>query len=148
MNAIRQVSNLPERLNKLERQNRQLTLILVSLLVVGGLVLLSAAQKTKPQSGDTEKLVLRDGAGKERARLEMGKHGPLLQFFDDRGRPLASMGTSQDALVLRLFNTRGRLQTGVALEQDGVALVNVDRDGQLQRGRGALLITNGGFDRE
>ena len=58
------------------------------------------------------------------------------------------MGTSKDALLLRLFDKNGHLQTGLALEQDGVALVTYDSDGQLQRGRGALLVTNGVFDRD
>ena len=137
-----------ERLNKLERRNRRLTGMLVLLLVVGGLVLLGAAQTAKRQSSEMESLVLRDSAGKERARLEIGKEGPTLQFLNDRGQTLATVGTSKDALLLRLFDRNGRLQTGVALEQDGVALVTYDRDGQLQRGRGALLVTNGVFDRD
>jgi hypothetical protein len=134
-----------ERLNKLERRNRQLTGMLVLLLVAGGLVLLGAAQKAKRQSSEMELFILRDSAGKERARLEMGKEGPALQFLNDQGQTLAAVGTSKEALLLRLFNRNGHLQTGVALEQDGVALVNYDKDGQLQSGRGALLVTNGLF---
>src|SRR6266849_7658695 len=92
-----------ERLNKLERRNRRLTGMLVLLLVAGGLVLLGAAQKAKRQSSDMESFVLRDSAGKERARLEVGKEGPALQFLNERGQPLATVSTSKDALVLRLF---------------------------------------------
>ena len=80
--------------------------------------------------------------------IEIGKEGPTLQFLNDRGQTLATVGTSKDALLLRLFGRNGHLQTGVALEQDGVALVNYDSDGQLQRGRGALLVTNGVFGRD
>ena len=137
-----------ERLDKLECRNRQLTSMLVLLLVAGGLVLLGAAQKAERQSSEMESFVLRDNAGKERARLEVGKDGPALQFLNDRGQPLAAVGTSKDALLMRLFDRNGHLQTGVALEQDGVALVNYDSDGQLQRGRGALLVTNGVFGRD
>ena len=137
-----------ERLNKLERRNRRLTSMLVLLLVAGGLVLLVAAQKAERQSSEMESFVLRDSAGKERARLEVGKEGPALQFLTERGQPLATVGTSKHALLLRLFDRNGHLQTGVALEQDGVALVNYDSDGQLQRGRGALLVTNGVFGRD
>ena len=137
-----------ERLNKLERRNRRLTSMRVLLLVAGGLVLLGAAQKAKRQSSEMESFVLRDSAGKERARLAIGKEGPALQFLNERGQTLATVGTSNDALLLRLFDRNGHLQTGVALEQDGVALVNYDSDGQLQRGRGALLVTNGVFGRD
>jgi len=120
----------------------------VLLLVAGGLVLLVAAQKAERQSSEMESFVLRDSAGKERARLAIGKEGPALQFLNERGQTLATVGTSNDALLLRLFDRNGHLQTGVALEQDGVALVNYDSDGQLQRGRGALLVTNGVFGRD
>src|SRR5438128_2057508 len=96
-------SQVADRLNRLERRNRQLGFILVFLLAVGGVVLLGAAQGGQRPSSETETLVLRDGAGKARARLELGKEGPVLQFLDDRGRPQAMLGTSQDALVLRLF---------------------------------------------
>ena len=137
-----------ERLDKLERRNRRLTGMLVLLLVAGGLVLLGAAQKAERQSSEMESFVLRDSAGKERARLAIGKEGPALQFLNERGQTLATVGTSNDALLLRLFDRNGHLQTGVALEQDGVALVNYDSDGQLQRGRGALLVTNGVFGRD
>ncbi len=136
-----------ERLDKLERRNRPLTSVLVLLLVAGGLVLLGAAEKAKRQSSDMESFVLRDSAGKERARLEMGKEGPVLQFLNDRGQPLATVGTGKDALLLRLYDRNGYLRTGIALEQDGVALVTYDGDGQLERGRGAVLETNGVFGR-
>jgi hypothetical protein len=69
-----------ERLDKLERRNRRLTSVLVLLLVAGGLVLLGAAQKAERQSSEMESFVLRDSAGKERARLAIGKEGPALQF--------------------------------------------------------------------
>jgi hypothetical protein len=117
--------------------------LLVLLLIAGGLVLLGAAQKAKPQSTEMESFVLRDSAGKERARLGVGKEGPALQFLNDRGQTLASVGTSKDALLLRLFDGNGHLQTGIAVEKDGVALVTYDSDGRLQRGRGALLLSNG-----
>ena len=136
-----------ERLDKLERRNRRLTSVLVLLLVAGGLVLLGAAEKAKGHPSEMESFVLRDSAGKERARLEMGKEGPVLQFLNDRGQPLATVGTGKDALLLRLFDRNGYLRTGIALEQDGVALVTYDSDGQLERGRGAVLETNGVFGR-
>lgn len=141
-------NQLADRLNKLERRNRRLTGMLVLLLVADGLVLLGAAQTAKRQSSEMESLVLRDSAGKERARFEIGKEGPAFQFLNDRGQTLATVGTSHDALMPRLFDRNGHLQTGVALEQDGVALVTYDSDGQLQRGRGALLLTNGVFARD
>jgi hypothetical protein len=145
--ASHPLDQFAERLNKLERRNRRLTGLLVMMLVAGGLVVLGAAQKANRQSSEMESFVLRDSAGKERARLEIGKEGPVLQFLNDRGQALATVGTSKDALLLRLFDRNGHMQTGLAVEQDGVALVTHDSDGQLQRGRGALLVTNGVFGR-
>jgi hypothetical protein len=134
---------LVERLNKLEQRNRWLGRILVGLLAVVGVGLLGAAQGARSQAGGSEALVLRDGAGEARARLEMSPEGPVLRFLDDQGKPLATVGATRDALLLRLFNKRGRLQTGVALENDGVAFVSYDGDGLLQTGRAALLETSG-----
>jgi hypothetical protein len=142
------INAMAERLNKLERRNRQLGLLLVGLVVAGGVVLLSAAQGAKQPSSETGALVLRDNAGKTRARLEMAKDGPVLQFLDERGRPSGALGTSDRAIVLRLFSQTGQFQTGVALERDGVALAYYDRDGKLQTGRAAVLETGGVFVRD
>jgi hypothetical protein len=138
---------MADRLNKLERRNRQLGLLLVGLTVLGGVVLLSAAEGAKQSSSEADTLILRDGAGKARARLEIGKDGPVLQFLDDHGRPRATLGTSDRAVMLRLFNQTGQFQTGIALEPDGVALACYDGRGNLQTGRAALLETGGVFVR-
>ena len=148
MNTASEVFNqMADRLNKLERRNRQLGLVLVCLMAVGGVLLLSGATDARHRSGETETFVLRDGAGAVRARLEMGKDGPVLQLLDAHGRPLGTLGTSQDALVLGLVGQDGRLQTGIALERGGVALMTTNRDGQLQTGQAALLQTSGVFGR-
>jgi hypothetical protein len=138
---------MADRLNKLERHNRQLGFILVCLMAAGGVVLLCAAQEAKHPSGKAETLVLRDEAGTVRARLRMGKDGPVLHFLDSRGRPLGTLGTSQDALVLGLVDQDGRLQTGLALERGGISLVSHDRNGP-QTGPNALLQTDGIFTRK
>src|SRR5262249_32507855 len=146
--ASNSFDQMVDRLNKLERRNRQLGLIVVCVLALGGVVLLSAAQEARRPSVSPDTLVLRDGAGAARARLEIGKGGPVLQFLDGQGRPLGTLGTSQDALVLGLVGQDGRVQTGISLERDGVALVSYDRVGQLQRGQNALLQTSGVFARK
>jgi hypothetical protein len=138
---------MANRLNQLERRNRQLGLTLVCLMAVGGVVLLGAAQGAKRASGETDTLVLRDRAGTVRARLEMGDDGPVFQFLDGQGRPLARLGTSQDALVLGLVDPNGRLRTGLALEQGGVTLVSHDGN-RLQTGPNAVRETGGIFTRK
>jgi hypothetical protein len=147
MNAS-SLDQLAERLNQLERRNRWLGRILVCLLAAGGVGLLGAAQGAGGQTTASDALVLRDGAGKERARLEMARQGPVLRFLDEQGKSVAVLGTEQDALVLRLFDKRGRVQTGFALEPDGIACVTRDGNGVTQTGGKALLETNGLFARD
>jgi hypothetical protein len=142
------LGQLAERLNRLERHNRWLARSLICLLVLCGVGLLGAAQGVPGQTTGNEPLVLRDGAGKVRARFESGPEGTVLRFLDDQGKPLASMVAGQDALVLRYFNKKGQFQTGIALQSDGIALVSHDGDGKLQTARAALLETSGVFGRK
>ena len=141
------LKEMADRLSKLERRNRQMGFLLVGLLAVGAVVLLSAAHGAWQSPNETDTLILRDGAGKARARLEIGKQGPVLRFLDERGRAHATLGTRDDAVVLRLFNRNGRFQAGIALERDGIALACYDADGNLQTGRAAVLETGGVFVR-
>ena len=134
---IHSLDQLADRLNKLERQNCRLKQFGGCLLVVTGLVLLAAAQRQSPV--EASQLVLRSGAGKDRARQEM------LRFLDENGRNVATMGISRGALLVQLWDDAGRVQTGWALQRDGVALVCHDRDGTLQTGRTAILQTAGVF---
>ena len=134
---IHSLDQLADRLNKLERQNRRLKQFGGCLLAVMGLALLSAAQRQSPI--EAGQLVLRSGAGKDRARQEM------LRFLDENGRNVATMGISRGALLVQLWDEAGRVQTGWALQRDGVALVCHDTDGTLQTGRTALLQTAGVF---
>jgi hypothetical protein len=138
---------LADRLDQLERHNRWLWRALICVLALGGVGLLGAAQGVPGQTGKAEPLVVRDGAGKVRVRLEAAQGGPVLQFLDDQGKPLASMAASPDALVLRLFNERGKLKSGLSVESDGIAMVSFDGSGRLQSGRAAILETSGIFGR-
>jgi hypothetical protein len=143
------LAQIGERLNKLERQNRRLRLMVVCLLVLGGVGVLTGADEGKRRPLDTETLVLRDADGKARARLEVGKQGAVLRFLDDQGGELANLGTTRrGSLQLRLLNRDGGLQTGVGLQRDGVALVYYDQDGNVQSGRNALLLGIGEFPTE
>jgi hypothetical protein len=133
------------RFNRLERQYRRLRIVTVCLLILPGVIFLAAAAKKKPEPIETDKLVLRDSAGKTRAQLEMTKEGPMLRFLDDRGSDVASLGITNEALVLRNFDKGGGFQSGLALQRDGVALLCFDKGGRPITGQNAILLSGGVF---
>jgi hypothetical protein len=134
---------LVERLNALERQNRRLARVLVLVLVAGGVGLLAGARG----SGDPVAFALKDADGRTRAQLQMAKNGPVLQFMNEQGNPVASVGLNQDTLCLRLVNKDARFVSGMSLEQEGVAFAYAG-SGPMQTGRSAILETAGRFARE
>lgn len=139
------LSQLSDRLEKLERQNRRLRQLLFAVASVSMIGWLMAAQKPKSQPAAVEKLALHDATGTTRALLEVGTDGPILRFLDTKGKEQASLGTAPDAFLLQFFGGGTHVRSGLALQGDGVALVYYDRAGKLQSGRNALLLGPGVF---
>jgi hypothetical protein len=152
-NAEKQLMSTPHsefddivrRLEKLEIQNRRLKLLGFALAICCTVGLISAAEPARDKSGEFEQFVLRDKAGKQRAKFDVGRDGPSLHFFDDDGRDFGGLSGSVGGLFLRLNNREGKLQTGINLNQAGVVVVSYGSSGRLLSGTMAIQETTGGF---
>jgi hypothetical protein len=143
--AAQTLERLTERLNQLERHNRRLRRCLVGLLAAAGVLILAAAQNSKPQAIETDRIVLRDAAGKVRGTWTVGDEGPMLQFLDADGGSMGTLTATPRGFAMRYFDRTKRLQSGVGLQPEGVAVVHYERDGTVQTGRNALLLSTGMF---
>jgi hypothetical protein len=125
--AMQQEQTVGERLARLERQNRRLTLILVCLApVVAALVLMGFTSVEEQLQGlknlqvrqiETERLVIRDANGFLRGWLGIAEDGTRLVFYDQNGRQRAGFGmTSQNEPALAIFdpNQQTRIVLGLA----------------------------------
>ncbi len=84
---------IEERVAKLERKNRRLTLVLVLVVVAAGLAVVAgmAAPEAVPDVLRAHAFVLVSGDGKPRAGLAMDKVGPRIDVLDENGQVLRSL---------------------------------------------------------
>jgi hypothetical protein len=139
------LENVLRRLEKLEKQNRRLKCVGFGLAICFSVGLLMAAEPAQTKVGEFEQFILRDKAGKPRAKFDVGSNGPELHFMSEEGRNHASIGTSSQGLFLRLNNRVGDLQTGMNLNPAGVVVVSYGSSGRLLSGTMAIQETTGGF---
>jgi len=100
------------RLARLEAQNRFLKRVVCAVVLVGGGVLLvgqSAAPQVAVRRIEAQEIILVDGKGKERARLETFEGSmPELRFYDHRGTERLALGLrKEDANSYRDENDLG-----------------------------------------
>jgi hypothetical protein len=93
--------SIEERLNRLERQNRRLRVMLLAVIVIaGGGVLLSSVSGVRAQAPawrrtvEAEKFVLRDANGKTRAVLGTAKSKAFLDLNESSGKLGAELSTT------------------------------------------------------
>jgi hypothetical protein len=126
---------LEERLTRLERMNRRLTL---SLVLAGGmvatLVVLAVGGCTgptaPPESITARQFVLVDAKGKRRATLGTTTDRAGLWVFDEGGKTRAMLGMFRDGPGLDLVDEGGKTRVGLALTKDGPSLTLFDEKGQ------------------
>jgi hypothetical protein len=130
---------LVARLENVEKQNRRLKHIGVAVLIVlGACLAMGGKDQPKDQTAHSSKFILRDGNGKDRAWLGMGKDGPALHFLDENGAERSGITMMKDGLAVSWLDPRGKLMSGLSVQRSGVAVVSVDENGQLFVGGNAL----------
>ena len=105
--------SLTQRVEKLERENRNLKSgLLCGLVVVLGIFLIGGTGAGK-KTVEAESFVVKDAQGKVQARLGVTVDGgPALTFFDRKGNPRLFMGSlglgDHYDLGLALYDAKGR----------------------------------------
>ncbi len=127
-----------ERLTRLERKNRWLTLALLFMGVAATLVVTAGMQRTEavPEVVKARRFLLVDENGKERAGLGMDKDGPFLDLRDENGKERARLGLAKAFSGLVLSSENGSA-VALAAGNDMQALTFMGENGK-QR---AVLMT-------
>lgn len=102
--------DMSERLNSVERQNRNLTRVITMLCIAMGAAIVMAASVKKTISVvEAERFVLRDRSGAERANIGVGDSGGAgLVLYDRNRNPRVLLDIDSDGRPsLRLLNAGG-----------------------------------------
>lgn len=79
---MQQFTVVEERIARLERHNRLLTMALGGMVIACGIAMALGMQQSQPEAIDAREFRLLDDQGKPRARLAMLETGPALVFMD------------------------------------------------------------------
>ena len=137
---------IEERMTRLERKNRRLTLALVltglaAILAVGvGM----AAPVAVPDEVKAHKFTLVDADGKTRAELGLntGPNGPGLKLFDENGNMRVGLGLLPDGPNLTLRDENGKTRVSLNVTKDSICSSILSLSGENGR-TGAALSTDG-----
>lgn len=129
-----------ERLELLEREKRQLLIIV---LVLFGTTIASVAFGTNllrpTRVAEAEKFILKDNQGRIRAQLGTDPDGsPKLSLLDDRGHDQVALRGQVDADGSLEFYDRGQLRIAMAVSPGGTA--SLDFYDKAHRGRAGLYL--------
>lgn len=121
------------RLDRLERQNRQLRwMVRLLALPLAAMVLMAAAGHQESGEGaqiapspemHAQRFVLVDSAGRERAVLGLGSNGPFLHFLAASG---TDRGTAPVSLDVQGLTVSATGTTGAALNAQGLTIAGVN----------------------
>jgi hypothetical protein len=121
-----ETSGIRQRLDRLERQNRQFrvgaTALFVLCMALLGTIQLRTAN-AQPRTLDVERLNVIDKSGVVRASLFIASPGPAEINFnlnDENGHPLISMGGIDGTSIISMLDAAGRGRVLVQVGSDGM----------------------------
>ena len=128
---------MEERVDRLERRNRQLLVAIAAMVGVGVLAVFVAGRMATAQASvetveevRTKKLVVVDDLGKVRAALAVTGDGPALLLLDTKSKPRATLSVFKDAPGFILRDANGEARAMLAVIGDGPGLVLYDARGR------------------
>ena len=142
-----------ERLARLERKNRRLTLGLVLTAVAAGVVAAAGAARTGavPEVVTARKFCLVDENGKARAGLFVFEGGPVFTLLDENDKPRVMLRVNKEGPDLALLDENAKTRAFMALDKDGPALCLSDENGKnraklavIKLGAGLVLLDENG----
>lgn len=123
------------RLERLETQNRRLKRIVLGVLLLGVVVvLLGAADEPKVKTVETDRLILRDKFGRQRAVLQItggdADSSPALILYDENERPRVGLGVNKDGPGLYFTDANGKHRAVLSRNNEGIGLDLLDANGK------------------
>jgi hypothetical protein len=128
------LASVVARLEKVERQNRQLKMVggMVLALAVAGMVMGQALPSARVV--EAEGFVLKDAAGKVRAELSVDGEGAKLLLGSENGKSRAMLNVDKDGPALTLFDENAKLRAWLAVFKDGPRLALRDESEKVRVG--------------
>jgi hypothetical protein len=132
---------IEERLNRLERKNRRLTLAMLLTGVAAALVVTLGMAKTEvvPDEVKAHSFKLLDDNGNTRAALDVTKDGVGLALLGGKGNTQAALSVANEEAMLVLSDTNDKPRIAMAMSKDGPMLQLGDESGKTR----ALLAMQG-----
>jgi hypothetical protein len=130
-----QTMTTEERLTRLERMNRRLTLALVFMGLAATLVVAAGTGQNDavPEVVKARSFVLVDGNGKMRALLQLDKDGPSLELCGENEKPRLRLAASKSGAGVFLGGENGKARVGLIVNKDGPHVGLYDENGRLLR---------------
>ena len=127
---MREIFELIERLEKLERQNRWMKRGALALTAGLAVTLFMGAGGNKPEVLDeirVKKLVIEDDAGTIRCQLDASNKGTILQLNDRSGSPRVAIFTDAKSGMagMNVRQKDGKMRLGMGCRNDGNAWVRL-----------------------
>jgi len=129
------MTDVMERLERVERENRRMKRAGAAVLLLAGAALLAGQAAPKGRTTiEAQEIVLRDGDGKARLKLTASEHGGQIGFFDAAEKPRIGIGAMDIGPNLTMYdeNRKARILLGSGSTQtiDHPGLVIWDADGK------------------
>jgi hypothetical protein len=141
MAQVLDVNSIAERLNKLEKQNRRLTLALALIGVLSGCLMFAGARfhRGRGRTLTARKILLKDESGTTRAILGMRSAGPGLTLYDQNGENVEALLTVlKTGPILSLYDANGAARVLLGVTPKGATLAFNDPKGKLRAEVGFL----------
>ena len=128
---------LEERLARLERKSRRLTLalslaggMLAALVVLAVAAGMAPAVTSAPETVMARKFLLVDAQGMPRATLSVSEQGPGLWLYDEKGTYRAGLGVNANGTGLMLRDDKGHNRAVLCIAEKGPELTLYDENGK------------------
>lgn len=127
-----------ERLEALERQNRQLRSAMALMLILAGSAAAMGFAK-KARALQATEFLLKDSDGTTRAALRMGSAGPDLVFYDPEGKAArVLLGVLPSGPALGFYDAGGKTRVSLGITAKGANLTFNDGNDKLRAELGIL----------
>jgi len=122
-----------ERLEELEKQNRQVKRAITLLMIFVTCVVLTGAATHKGRTVEARQIALKDEAGNTRAVLGMRSAGPGLALYDANGNKVQALLTVlETGPTLGLYDADGTARVLLGVTPKGATLAFNDPEGKLR----------------
>jgi hypothetical protein len=129
-------TTIEERLTRLERKNRRLTLALMSvgMAAIVAVAMGQGAPAVVPQEVTAHKLTLVSNNGELQASLMMGKYGPELNLYDEKGKLRVSLSVYKEfGPELALKDENGRTRVSLWVDKENGPNLSLDDENDKMR---------------